>query len=88
MMDAVGGRGVRPSLPKHLVHGRRRGRAGRCWGLPGKERRATVWYRGSSAPVPTPMPEVSLVTTSKQLLKQSEPKPTESWLNLTATSED
>lgn len=35
-MDAVGGRGARPSLPEHLVH-RRRGRAGRCWGLPGKK---------------------------------------------------
>ena len=45
MMDAVGGRGARPSLPEHLVD-RWEGRSRRCWGLRGRETRATVWYQG------------------------------------------
>ena len=45
MMDAVGGQGAQPSFPEHLVD-RWGGRSRRCWGLPGRETRVTVWYQG------------------------------------------
>lgn len=42
--------------------------------------------RRALGPGPTPTLEISLVTTSTQLLKPSESKPTESWISITATS--